>query len=140
MLFQIETEVLGEGKEAPEGREAAAFGEGGDREIEEQDGEVCGEDAQRSFEIEFAIGYVPAAGDSREKLTADEKTAQDEKKVDACPSPATQCLAQTRRVAEHPIMIKENDDDSQRTEVIQAGESFDGGWRGKQVLLKWGSR
>jgi hypothetical protein len=60
-----------------------------------------------------------------EELAPDEISGQDEEEVYAGPAPTT-AIVQTRRVAEHIIVVQEYDNNSQGPEMVQAGEAVAG--------------
>jgi hypothetical protein len=58
----------------------------------------------------------------REQLSADEITAEDEKKIDAHPAEAMPMIREGE--AENAGVINNDDDDGQRTEKIETGLAF----------------
>jgi hypothetical protein len=97
---EVEAEVLGEGEEAPERWQVAAFGEGGDGKIQDQDGEIGGQYAKGTFDIKFSKGNGLVPCDLCEELAADQVAAEDEEEVDAGPAPAPEAIIEAGRVAE----------------------------------------
>jgi hypothetical protein len=123
MLGRIEAEVLGKSEEAPEWGQGAAFCECGDCHVDDQYGEIGGQDAEGSFEVEFTVMDGLVAREFCEELAADEVAGEDEEEVDACPAPAAEKFVESWRLAEHVIVKDEYYNDGQGPEMIQTGEA-----------------
>lgn len=113
-VVQVQSEVLGEGQEAPERRQFTAFLETGDGKIEDDYGQVGGYNTEEPFEIKFSVGQRRIAGHPAEELSPDEVAAEYEEEIHACPS-ETAYPGHMRRMSKDAVMVKEYNYDREGT-------------------------
>ena len=115
----MQTDVLHRNEEFPKRRNLRKFAHGRQGKVNREDDEVSRQDAQGAAHKEAReVDALPTLK-RREQLSADEITAEHEKKID--PDPAEAMATIRKREAENACVVDNDYDDGERTEKIETG-------------------
>jgi hypothetical protein len=118
----LQADVLHRDEKFPERRNLRELPERREGKVNRENDKVCGHDSQGAAHEEAReVDALPTL-ELREQLSADEITAEDEKKIDTDPAEAMPIVR--KREAENAGVIDNDDDDGKRTEKIETGLAF----------------
>ncbi len=125
-----EGEVPEKEDELPEGGGAGGLAPERNGEIEQKDGEVCGQDAVGATGVEVFERERSALDEGLEQLRADEEAAEDEEEVHAAPTDVGDGAEGGWQQVLHVEVIDHDNQDGRGTQGVEPVETEERGWCG----------
>ena len=113
-----QADVLNREEKLPERRDLREFAQGWQKEVDREDDEVGGHDAQSAAREEAAELDGAGARELRQELATNEVAAEDEEQVDADPAEAVRLAG--KRETENAGVINDDDDDRECAEEVES--------------------